>query len=130
LGSQTPIVSFPIGATVYDLTLTSAYKPPYGPIKIALNSAVGSETAAGTEISGGSYARQALYVSVSSSGSITSNATLTYTSMPAVIVTSVDEFDTAGTPIRRWWGSLTANKTTNAGDTFSIAGGSYTKTLS
>jgi hypothetical protein len=60
----------------------------------------------------------------------TSNTALTYTSMPAVTVTSVDEFDNAGTPVRRWWGNLSASKTTNSGDTFSIAGGSYSKTLS
>lgn len=126
--SETPLVSFPIGATVYDLT--ASYKVPYGPIKVALNSAVGSASAAGTEISGGSYARQPLVVSAASAESITTSAALTYTSMPAVTVTSIDEFDSAGTPIRRWWGSLTTSKTTNSGDTFSIASGSYTKTLS
>lgn len=130
LTSITPTVSFPIGATVYDLTLASAYTPPYGPIKVALNSAVGSATSAGTEISGGSYARQPLYMAAAASEANTSNTALTYTNMPAVTVTSIDEFDSAGTPVRRWWGNLSASKTTNAGDTFSIASSSYSKTLS
>ena len=130
LTSVTPTFNFPIGSAVYDLTLTSSYKPPIGPIKVALNTAVGSASAPGTETSGGSYARQPLYFSVASAEANASNAALTYTNMPAATITSVDEFDSAGTPIRRWWGSLSANKTTNLGDTFSIASGSYSKTLS
>lgn len=126
--SVTPTFNFPIGSTVYDLSLS--YKPPLGPIKVALNTTVGSASAAGTEVTGGSYARQPLVVSVASAESITSSVALTYTNMPATTVTSIDEFDSAGTPIRRWWGNLTASKTTNSGDTFSIAAGSYTKTLS
>jgi hypothetical protein len=109
---------------------TTTYTNPTTPIKVRLNTAVGSSTAAGTQVTGGSYAAQTLTMSAASAESNTSSGALTYTSMPAVTVTSVDEFDSAGTPIRRWWGSLTTPKTTNSGDTFSIAGGSYTKTLS
>lgn len=130
LTSIVPLNNLAIGSTVYDLTLASAYTPPFGPIKVALNSAVGSASAAGTEISGGSYARQPLYMAVASAEANTSNTALTYTNMPAVTVTSIDEFDSAGTPVRRWWGSLSASKTTNSGDTFSIASSSYSKTLS
>lgn len=109
---------------------TAAYTAPTTPIKVALVTATGSATAAGTEVTGGSYARQSLTMGSASAGSATSSAGLTYTSMPAATVTGVDEYDSAGTPVRRWWGNLTASKTTNAGDTFSIASGSYTKTLS
>jgi hypothetical protein len=130
LTSVTPTFNFPIGSAVYDLTLTSSYKLPIGPIKVALNTAVGSASAAGTETAGGSYARQPLYMSVAAAESITSNTALTYTNMPAATITSIDEFDSAGTPIRRWWGNLSASKTTNAGDTFSIASSSYSKSLS
>jgi hypothetical protein len=111
----------------------AAYTDPTTPIKVALDSAVGSDTAAGTEISGGSYARQTLTMAAASTGSyptsIASNVALTYTNMPAVTVTSVDIFDSAGTPIRRWFGALTSSKTTNAGDTLTIASGSLTATL-
>jgi hypothetical protein len=68
-------------------------------------------------------------MSVAAAESITSNTALTYTNMPAATITSIDEFDSAGTPVRRWWGNLSASKTTNSGDTFSIAASSYTKTL-
>jgi hypothetical protein len=108
----------------------AAYVAPTTPIKVALVTATGTATAAGTEVSGGSYARQTITFAAAAGGSISSNAALTYTNMPACTVTGVDEYDSAGTPVRRWFGALSASKTVNAGDTFSIASGSYTKTLS
>jgi hypothetical protein len=50
--------------------------------------------------------------------------------MPAVTVVGVELWDSAGTPARKWWGALTASKTLNSGDTFSIASGSLTAALS
>lgn len=108
----------------------AAYVAPTTPIKVALATATGTASAAGTEVTGGSYARQTITFAAAAGGSITSNVVLTYTNMPACTVTGVDEWDSAGTPVRRWFGALSASKTVNAGDTFSIASGSYTKTLS
>jgi hypothetical protein len=108
----------------------AAYVAPTAPVKVALVTATGTASAAGTEVTGGSYARQTITFAAAAGGSITSNVALTYTNMPACTVTGVDEWDSAGTPIRRWFGALSASKTVNAGDTFSIASGSYTKTLS
>lgn len=103
------------------------------PLKCRLMSANGSATAAGTEVTGGSYASQtATFGSaslVSTTYTANSNATLTYTSMPATTVVGVELWDSAGTPVRKWFGPLAANKTTNAGDTFSIASGSLTATI-
>jgi hypothetical protein len=111
-------------------SLQTTYPAPTTPLKVALNTAVGTASAAGTEVTGGSYGRQSISFAAAAAGSIASNVALTYTSMPSCTVTSVDEFDSAGTPIRRWWGLLSATKVVNSGDTFSIASGSYTKTLS
>ena len=108
----------------------AAYPAVTSPVKVALATATGTASAAGTEVSGGSYARQTITFAAATGGSISSNVALTYTNMPACTVTGVDEYDSAGTPIRRWFGNLSASKTVNAGDTFSIASGSYTKTLS
>jgi hypothetical protein len=108
----------------------AAYTAPVTPIKVALVTATGTATAAGTEVTGGTYARQTITFAAAAGGSISSNVALTYTNMPPCTVTGVDEWDSAGTPIRRWFGALSASKTVNAGDTFSIASGSYTKTLS
>jgi hypothetical protein len=108
----------------------AAYTNPTSPIRVALVTVTGTATAAGTEVSGGSYSRQTITFAAPSGGSISSNVALTYSNMPACTVTGVDEWDSAGTPLRRWFGNLSASKTVNAGDTFSIASGSYTKTLS
>jgi|SRR5882672_3230832 len=108
----------------------AAYPAVTAPIKVALVTATGTAAAAGTEVTGGSYARQTITFAAPSGGSISSNLALNYTNMPACTVTGVDEYDSAGTPVRRWFGNLSASKTVNAGDTFSIASGSYTKTLS
>jgi hypothetical protein len=110
----------------------TAYTAVTTPVKVALVTTTGTATAAGTEVTGGAgpYARQTITFAAASSGSIASNLALNYTGMPACTVTGVDEWDSAGTPIRRWFGALSASKTVNAGDTFSIASASYTKTLS
>lgn len=107
----------------------TTYPAPTGALKIALNTAVGTATAAGTEVTGGSYARQTVTYAAASAGSIASNLACTYTLMPSCTVTSIDEFDSAGTPIRRWFGLLAASKVVNSGDTFSLAIGAVTKTL-
>jgi hypothetical protein len=110
----------------------TAYTAATTPIKCALitTTTPSTATAAGSEVSGGSYARQTITFSAASAGSKTSNATINFTSMPAVTVGGVELWDSAGTPIRRWFGTLSANKTTNSGDTFSISSGQLTGTLS
>jgi hypothetical protein len=102
-----------------------------GTQKVALATGTSSAASAGTEVTGGAgpYARQSITFAAASAGSISSNIALTYSGMPACTVLGVDEYDANGTT-RRWFGALTASKTVNAGDTFSIASGSYTKTLS
>jgi hypothetical protein len=109
---------------------TTTFTAPTTPMKIAVNTAVGSATAAGTEATGGSYARQSVtWTSASGNPATSSNSNAqTYTNMPAGTMTSVDEFDSNGTPRRSWWGTLTANKTTNVGDTLSFAIGALVKT--
>jgi hypothetical protein len=112
----------------------TTYPAPTGSLKVALVTATGTASAAGTEVvnaGGSTYARQTITFAAASGGSISSNVALTYTNMPGPItVTGVDEYDSAGTPIRRWFGNLQSSKTTNLGDTFTINSGSYTKTLS
>lgn len=108
----------------------AAYTAVVAPIKVALVTTTGTATAPGTEVTGGSYSRQTITFAAAAAGAIASNLALNYTVMPACTVTGVDEYDSAGTPVRRWFGALSASKTVNAGDTFSIASGSYTKTLS
>ena len=102
-----------------------------GPIRCRLMTANGSATANGTELatSGGYTAgtgAPSVTFAAASAGSKASNAAVTVTNMPATTIVGVELWDSAGTPARKWWGALTASKTTNAGDTFSIASGSLT----
>jgi hypothetical protein len=50
--------------------------------------------------------------------------------MPAITVNGIELWDSAGTPVRRWFGSLTTPKTTGVGDTLTFPTSSITATLS
>jgi len=102
---------------------------PTTPLKCRLMTANGSDSAAGTEVTGGSYASQSVTFGAASAGSASNSGALTYTSMPAATIVGVEIWDSAGTPVRLWYGPLAANKTTNSGDTFSIAIGSLSTAL-
>lgn len=125
-----------LGAT---LLATASFVAPTSPLMLQLDSAVGSETAGGTQISGGSYTATSLgsstpfgatmsYATGVASGS-NANA-VSFTNMPAVTVTSIEIWDSAGTPLRWWWGTLTTSETTNAGDTLTFAVGSIVPSMS
>ena len=91
------------------------------PIKVALETVAGTDAAAGTEVTGGSYARQTVTFGSAASGSISNSGALTFSSMPACTVVAVAIYDSAGTPKRLAYGALTASKTVASGDTFQIA---------
>ena len=99
------------------------------PIQLALMTANGSDSAAGTEVTGGSYARQTIAFDAASSGSISNNAVINFTGMPAATVVGIEIYDSAGTPKRLAYGALTANKTTASGDTLQFAASSITLSL-
>lgn len=100
------------------------------PIKLALVTAAGSDSAAGTEVSGGSYARQTITFNAASSGSIDSAGAVSFTNMPTCTVVGIELWDSAGTPVRLAYGSLTSSKSLTSGDTLEFAAGSITLSLS
>lgn len=115
----------------------SAYTAPTAPIKLALVTVIGTATTAGTEVTGGSYARQTITWGTASAGAI-ANATsaVTFTGMPGPItIVGIDIWDSNGTPVRRWWGVLGTSgspvtKSVNSGDTVTFAIGSLSIALS
>lgn len=111
-----------IDATHGTTTLTAASTP----VKIRLTTSAPTAAAAGTEVTGGSYAAQTLTMGAASAASAANSAALTYSSMPVATVVGVDEFDNAGTPFRWWFAQLAASRTTASGDTLTIAIGAYT----
>jgi len=114
------------------LFTSSAATRPTTPLKLRLMTANGSDSAAGTELgtSGGYTAGGAtITFGSASSGQISNSADVSWTNMPATTIVGVEIWDTAGTPVRLAYGALSANKTTNAGDTFTITAGSLTMSL-
>lgn len=107
---------------------TSAYSMT-APAMLALMTANGNDGSPGTEVSGGSYARQTIAFDAASSGSISNNAVINFTGMPAATVVGIEIYDSAGSPKRLAYGALTANKTTASGDTLQFAIGSITLSL-
>lgn len=103
---------------------------PTTSLKVALVTAAGDDATAGTEVTGGSYARQNLTVAAATGGATTNSADLLWTGMPATTVVGWEIWDNAGTPVRLWYGPLDANKTLDAGDEFKVAAGGLSLSLS
>ena len=109
-----------VGTTAYTVT---------GPIKLALVTANGNDASAGTEVTGGSYARQTIAFDAAASGSIDNNASISFTGMPAVTVVGIEIYDSAGSPKRLAYGALTASRTVTSGDTVQFASSAITLSL-
>ncbi|MGW2721424.1 phage tail fiber protein [Streptomyces sp. NPDC001492] len=103
---------------------------PTTPLKVALVTANGDDTTAGTEVTGGSYARQSLTVGAASAGATSNSADLVFSGMPACTVVGVEIWDNAGTPVRLWHGALSASRTVAAGDEVRLVAGSLALSLS
>jgi hypothetical protein len=104
---------------------------PTPPINGRLMTANGSASANGTQVTGGSYAAQSVTAALGTeaNGTVTTTSAVSYTGMPAATVTGMELWDSAGTPLRKWWSALAANKTTGAGDTLSFAAGQITAAI-
>jgi hypothetical protein len=113
-----------------DFLLGLASTAPTTPMKVALVTATGTDTTPGTEVSGGSYARQTLTVGAAASGATSNSADLVWTNMPAVTVVGIEIWDSAGTPVRWAYGALSASRTLSAGDELRLPAGTLTLSLS
>ncbi|MET9813162.1 hypothetical protein [Streptomyces sp. NPDC006355] len=103
---------------------------PTTPLKVALVTANGTDTAAGTEVTGGSYARQNLAVAAAVGGATSNSADLVWTGMPAATVVGVEIWDSAGTPVRLWYGPLADPRTVAAGDELRLTAGALDLSIS
>lgn len=81
----------------------------------------GDDATAGTEVTGGSYARKNLTVAAASGGATSSSADLLWTGMPACTIVGWEVWDSAGSPVRLWYGPLNEPKTLAAGDEYRIS---------
>lgn len=113
-----------------DFILGNTATAPTTPLKVALVTTAGTDTTAGTEVTGGSYARQTITAGAAVNGATSNSADLVFAGMPAATVVGVEIWDSAGTPVRLWYGNLSASRTVAAGDELRLTAGSLTLSLS
>lgn len=121
---------------VVDASLgTAALVATVTPLRCRLMTTNGTSTTNGTELAtGGGYTAGTGAPGVTFAGTAVvapnaqagSNVAVSVTNMPTATIVGVELWDSAVTPVRKWWGALTASKTVAAGDTFSIPAGSLT----
>lgn len=101
---------------------TTAYTMP-SPVYVALFTVAPGDAGGGTEVTGGSYARQTATFTAASGGATSNSANIDFTGMPAATTVAIALFDnlTGGNMLVH--GTLTTNKQTDAGDTLRIATG-------
>lgn len=109
--------------TIIDHLLRNQAFTPVATVYVALFTTIPTRSTAGTEVSGGSYARQSVTLSAGAAGLSDNTNLLTYPTATAdwgtVVGIGLMSASTAGTLY--WFGNLTANKTVGNGTTFSIA---------
>ena len=112
-----------------DWSLGNSATAPTAPLKCRLMTANGSDSSAGTEVTGGSYTPQTVTFSASSGGATSNTADLVFLGMPACTVVGVEVWDSAGSPVRIWYGALSVSKVVSVGDAFKIPAGSLALSL-
>ena len=102
---------------------TTSYTAPSN-VYVALMTVAEDDTgSAGTEVTGGSYARQSATFDAAASGATQNSSNLDFTGMPACTVVGIAIYDASSAGNLLVHGTLTANKSLDAGDTLRIATG-------
>jgi hypothetical protein len=110
---------------------TGAYTAP-ATIYVGLFTASPTDANSGTEVSGGSYARQVMaFATAASNGSISNSATVTFPTATANwgTITHIGLYDALTSGNLLYWGAVVQSKVVANGDTFSISTGNFTVTL-
>jgi hypothetical protein len=98
---------------------------------VGLFTAAPTDTASGTEVTGGSYARQVLSVSTASSGVVTSDSDITFPQATGnwgtIVAIGVHDALSSGNLLM--YTDLTTSKTIETGDILKISSGSLTVSL-
>lgn len=105
---------------------------PTSPFKLALFTSDPTETgAAGTEVSGGSYARQTITFAAESGGASSNSAQIDFPAATAGwgTITHIGIYDSAGTPVMFWYAPLSASVTIATTDIFRVNAGDITVSI-
>lgn len=129
-GMTTPTANMVIDA----LVATAAFVASVAPMKLRQMTANGSNTAAGTELAtAGGYTAgtgaPSIGFGAAASQQNANSTAVDITNMPATTIVGVELWDSATTPLRKWYGPLTTSRTLAAGDTLSYAVGAVTTAI-
>lgn len=115
-------------ALTWLLTTSSATRPTAW--YLGLFTSATSDAGGGTEVSGGSYARQSVAFTVSTS-TASNSATITFPTASASwgTITHVAVYDASTSGNQLFHGAVTTSKTIDSGDTFQVTAGNLTITL-
>jgi hypothetical protein len=115
---------------ILDITLKGGTAYSVSTPHVELYTANPSDAGGGTVLADANYVIQAVTFGTVSGGSVSNSAELTYPALAAgATITGVAVFDDASSTNMLYWTALTASKTLDAGDIFSIAAGDLTVTL-
>ena len=115
-----------VNATLRNTTYTSP-----AAVYVALYTTDPTDADAGTEVSGGSYLRQAATFGAPSNGVSTNSADITFPVATANwgTITHIGIRDASSAGNLLYYGALSASKTINTGDQFKITAGNLSVTL-
>lgn len=105
---------------VLDHFLGTASTSSPADVYVALFTSSPTDAGSGTEVTGGSYARQTATFASAASGTTDNDADVVFTGMPAATVTHFGIYDASTAGNLLWWGAFAASKTTTSGDTLTI----------
>lgn len=115
---------------IYDHVLRGAAYASPPTVYLALFTTATTDGGGGTEVTGGSYARQATAFGAPTDGVGSNTAAETFTNMPAVTVTHAALFDAVSAGNMLMHGALLASKVVGAGDSLTFAIGDIDVTWS
>lgn len=101
---------------------TTSYTMP-SDVYLALYTVAPTDSTSGTEVTGGSYARQAITFHAASSGATTNDSNVDFAGMPSCTVVALAVCDASSSGNILVYGGLTANKTLDAGDILRVSSG-------
>jgi len=114
------------GNNIIDASLgTASFVATVGPLKCRLMTANGTASTNGTQLTGGTYAPLTVTFGSAAGQSAANTNALSYTGLTVgSVVVGFELWDSAGTPIRKWWGPATSPRTVGADGTYTVPIGS------
>lgn len=91
----------------------------------ALMTATPNDAGGGTEVTGGSYARQAITFGSTSTGTISNSSGLTFSALPVATITHIAVYDALTSGNLLYYGVLTSQIISTSGSDISFAVGNF-----